>query len=104
MAAAPNPQAIAGIARNIANLVIFGGATVYGVTNSLFTVEGGHRAIVFNRVVGVKETVGGGAVWWERPGTAWLAVALGWRLPGRPRADVWEARVEVGGMTRWWCG
>lgn len=35
-----------------------GGATVYGLANSLFNVEGGHRAIVFNRLVGIKEQVG----------------------------------------------
>lgn len=32
-----------------------GGAGVYGLANSLFNVEGGHRAIVFNRVIGIKD-------------------------------------------------
>lgn len=32
-----------------------GGVVLYGAANSLFNVEGGHRAIVFNRVVGLKE-------------------------------------------------
>ena len=32
-------------------------AATYAALNSLFNVEGGHRAIVFNRVVGVKERV-----------------------------------------------
>ncbi|XLU45194.1 hypothetical protein S245_040008, partial [Arachis hypogaea] len=34
---------------------IFGGLAVYGAANSLYNVEGGHRAIVFNRIVGVKD-------------------------------------------------
>ncbi|XLR56486.1 hypothetical protein HN51_010778 [Arachis hypogaea] len=36
---------------------IFGGLAVYGAANSLYNVEGGHRAIVFNRIVGVKDKV-----------------------------------------------
>lgn len=38
-------------------VLIGGGALTYAAANSLFNVEGGHRAIVFNRFVGVKETV-----------------------------------------------
>ena len=41
----------------LAGLIIGGGALLYGVSNSLFNVEGGHRAIVFNRVTGIKERV-----------------------------------------------
>lgn len=36
---------------------IIGGLVVYGASNSLYNVEGGHRAIVFNRLVGVKDKV-----------------------------------------------
>ena len=36
-----------------------GGAGVYGLANSLFNVEGGHRAIVFNRIIGIKDQVSG---------------------------------------------
>lgn len=36
---------------------IIGGLAVYGATNTLYNVEGGHRAIVFNRIVGVKDKV-----------------------------------------------
>lgn len=36
---------------------IIGGIAVYGAANSLYNVEGGHRAIVFNRLVGVKDKV-----------------------------------------------
>lgn len=38
-------------------MLIGGGIAVYGLANSLFNVEGGHRAIVFNRLVGIKEEV-----------------------------------------------
>ena len=41
----------------LGGLIIGGGALLYGVSNSLFNVEGGHRAIVFNRVIGIKENV-----------------------------------------------
>ena len=37
--------------------LVVGGAGVYGIANSLFNVEGGHRAIVFNRISGIKEQV-----------------------------------------------
>ncbi|QCD88884.1 membrane protease subunit HflC [Vigna unguiculata] len=51
---------------------IIGGIAVYGAANSLYNVEGGHRAIVFNRILGVKEQVypEGTHVmipWFERP-------------------------------------
>ena len=49
-------------AGRLGSLIIGGGALLYGISNSLFNVEGGHRAIVFNRVVGIKETVRNGAV------------------------------------------
>jgi len=38
--------------------VLLGGtALVYGVSNSLFNVEGGHKGIVFNRLVGIKPDI-----------------------------------------------
>ncbi|KAL9172278.1 hypothetical protein ABFS82_03G034800 [Erythranthe guttata] len=33
------------------------GLGIYGVANSLYNVEGGHRAIVFNRIGGIKDEV-----------------------------------------------
>jgi prohibitin 2 len=39
-------------------VLAIGGITIYGVSHSLFNVEGGHRAVVFNRLMGLKETVG----------------------------------------------
>lgn len=41
-------------------LIKFGaviGIGLYAAGNSLYNVEGGHRAIVFNRIVGVKDKV-----------------------------------------------
>ena len=34
---------------------IIAGLGVYGASYSLYNVEGGHQAIVFNRVVGIKD-------------------------------------------------
>ena len=42
----------------LARVLVLGAAAVYGASNSLFNVEGGHRAIVFNRITGVKDEVG----------------------------------------------
>mmetsp|Transcript_13938 Transcript_13938/g.42054 ORF Transcript_13938/g.42054 Transcript_13938/m.42054 type:complete len:274 (-) Transcript_13938:4-825(-) len=49
----PSPNALGGLGRAL----LLGGATIYGAANSLFNVEGGHRAIVFNRLSGIKDTV-----------------------------------------------
>jgi prohibitin 2 len=37
--------------------VVGGAAGVYAASNGFFNVEGGHRAIVYNRVVGIKDTI-----------------------------------------------
>ncbi|CAK9195941.1 unnamed protein product [Sphagnum troendelagicum] len=50
------PQA-SGPARTLARLALIGGVGLYAAFNSLYNVEGGHRAIVFNRLVGVKDKV-----------------------------------------------
>ena len=44
----------------------------YGAYNSIYTVQGGHRAVVFNRLTGMKEQVYGEGLnfnipWFERP-------------------------------------
>jgi prohibitin 2 len=44
----------------------------YGAYNSFYTVQGGHRAVVFNRIVGMKDSVYGEGLnfnipWFERP-------------------------------------
>ncbi|GAA0186271.1 hypothetical protein LIER_33559 [Lithospermum erythrorhizon] len=47
----------AGPASALIGVGLVAGVGIYVVANSLYNVEGGHRAIVFNRVVGVKEKV-----------------------------------------------
>lgn len=36
---------------------VIGGLGVYAIANSIYNVDGGHRAIVFNRITGIKEKV-----------------------------------------------
>ncbi|KAJ6917530.1 hypothetical protein NC652_019769 [Populus alba x Populus x berolinensis] len=53
-------------------LGVIGGLGLYGATNSLYNVDGGHRAIMFNRIVGVKDKVYPEGThfmvpWFERP-------------------------------------
>ena len=47
----------AGLISGVVQTVVYGGAATYGLYNSLFNVEGGHRAIVYNRVIGIKDKV-----------------------------------------------
>lgn len=47
----------ANIISNALKVIVGGGTLTYAAGNSLFNVEGGHRAIVFNRFVGIKDTV-----------------------------------------------
>lgn len=54
----PSGNAVGGLAR----VLLLGGAAVWGASNSLFNVEGGHRAIVFNRLSGIKDTVSDAAM------------------------------------------
>ncbi|CAN6171612.1 unnamed protein product [Urochloa humidicola] len=64
---APPPGASA-----LVKVAVFGGAAVYAAMNSLYNVEGGHRAIVFNRIQGIKDKVYPEGThfmipWFERP-------------------------------------
>lgn len=61
-----------GAASALIKVGIIGGLGLYAATNSLYNVEGGHRAIMFNRVVGVKDKVYPEGThlmvpWFERP-------------------------------------
>lgn len=65
-------QAAAAAAARSVGAIAVAGAMGYGAYNSIYTVQGGHRAVVFNRVVGMKETVYGEGLnfnipWFERP-------------------------------------
>jgi len=58
-------------AQSVTALAVAGGLA-YGTYNSVYTVPGGHRAVVFNRVVGMKEAIYGEGLnfnipWFERP-------------------------------------
>lgn len=53
----PNVPGGGGAAWALTKAVVLGGLGLYGALNSLYNVEGGHRAIVFNRIVGVKDKV-----------------------------------------------
>lgn len=46
-----------GAASALAKLAVIGSVGIYGALNCLYNVEGGHRAIVFNRISGVKDMV-----------------------------------------------
>lgn len=46
-----------GVPKGIINLGVVAGLAIYGIGNSIYNVEGGHRAIIFNRVVGIKDKV-----------------------------------------------
>lgn len=48
-----------GAAANLVKVGILGalGLGAYGVSHSMYNVEGGHRAIVFNRISGIKDKV-----------------------------------------------
>ncbi|KAJ3683486.1 hypothetical protein LUZ60_013713 [Juncus effusus] len=59
-------------AGTLAKVAVVGGAVVYAAVNSLYNVDGGHRAIVFNRIQGIKEEVYPEGThfmipWFERP-------------------------------------
>lgn len=44
-------------AGTLLKVALIGGGAVYAALNSLYNVEGGHRAIVFNRIQGIKDKV-----------------------------------------------
>lgn len=46
-----------GAASALLKVGIIGGLGLYAATQSLYNVDGGHRAIMFNRLVGVKDKV-----------------------------------------------
>jgi len=63
---------VAGAAASAAMALIAAGALGYGAYHSVYTVQGGHRAIMFNRLSGMKENVYGEGLnfnipWFERP-------------------------------------
>ncbi|KAL5571081.1 hypothetical protein UlMin_020678 [Ulmus minor] len=66
------PKVPGGAVSSLLKLGIIGGIGLYAATHSLYNVEGGHRAIVFNRITGVKDKVYPEGThimipWFERP-------------------------------------
>jgi prohibitin 2 len=64
-------KAAAAAARSVTALAVAGGLG-YGTYKSFYSVQGGHRAVVFNRLVGMKDVVYGEGLnfnipWFERP-------------------------------------
>lgn len=76
----------AGPAGAFAKLAVIGGIGLYGAMNSLYNVEGGHRAIVFNRLVGVKDKVN--------------LMQFHAILPVLDRARVFDDRLFLAGLSR----
>jgi len=66
------PQRAAAAAARSVGALAGAAALTYGVYHSIYTVQGGHRAVVFNRIVGMKESTYGEGLnfnwpWLERP-------------------------------------
>jgi prohibitin 2 len=62
----------AAAAAKASTALLTAGALSYGAYHSVYTVEGGHRAVVFNRLTGMKDSVYGEGLnfnipWFERP-------------------------------------
>ncbi|CAG9101208.1 Prohibitin-2-subunit of the prohibitin complex (Phb1p-Phb2p) [Plutella xylostella] len=58
------------------------GAAAYGVSQSLFTVEGGHRAIMFNRIGGIQKEVMSEGLHFRLP---WFQYPIIYDIRSRPR-------------------
>ncbi|XP_052870009.1 prohibitin-2 isoform X1 [Anopheles cruzii] len=58
------------------------GAAVYGLKNSMYTVEGGHRAIIFNRIGGVGDDVFAEGLHFRMP---WFQYPIIYDIRSRPR-------------------
>lgn len=50
----PNMPSVNPMARGIGGVLIGTTALAFGAYHSLYTVEGGHRAVMYNKLVGVK--------------------------------------------------
>ena len=60
-----------GAAKAAASALIGAGALGYGALNSIYTVEGGHRAVVFNRFTGLKDNIYGEGLNFNIPWFEW---------------------------------
>ncbi|KAJ6643980.1 Prohibitin-2, partial [Pseudolycoriella hygida] len=63
-------------------LLAFGGAAVYGISQSMYTVEGGHRAIIFNRLSGIQKDIYPEGLHFRIP---WFEYPIIYDIRSRPR-------------------
>ncbi|CAK8679205.1 unnamed protein product [Clavelina lepadiformis] len=57
------------------------GALIYGIKESIYTVEGGHRSVIFNRIGGVKHEVYGEGLHFRIP---WFQYPIIYNIRSRP--------------------
>jgi prohibitin 2 len=65
-----------------AGLIAAAGAAVYGLYQSFYTVDGGHRAIMFNRIGGVQQDVYSEGLHFRLP---WFQYPIIYDIRARPR-------------------
>lgn len=63
-------------------LFALAGAAVYGVSQSMFTVEGGHRAIIFSRLGGIQKEIFAEGLHFRLP---WFQYPIIYDIRSRPR-------------------
>jgi len=63
-------------------LLAVGGAAVYGISQSMYTVEGGHRAIIFNRLSGIQKDIYPEGLHFRIP---WFEYPIIYDIRSRPR-------------------
>ncbi|XP_033724806.1 prohibitin-2-like [Pecten maximus] len=70
-----------GLRAGIGLMAIAGGA-IYGLTHSFYTVDGGHRSIIFSRISGVQQTVYPEGLHFRIP---WFQYPIIYDIRARPR-------------------
>jgi len=63
-------------------LLAFGGALAYGVSKAVYTVEGGHRSIIFNRIGGLQKEIYPEGLHFRIP---WFQYPIIYDIRSRPR-------------------
>ncbi|EFA05476.1 prohibitin-2 isoform X1 [Tribolium castaneum] len=63
-------------------LLAVGGAAAYGISQAMYTVEGGHRAIMFNRIGGVQKDIYTEGLHFRVP---WFQYPIIYDIRSRPR-------------------
>ncbi|XP_044762597.1 prohibitin-2 [Coccinella septempunctata] len=63
-------------------LLAVGGAAIYGISQAMYTVEGGHRAIIFNRIGGIQKEIYTEGLHFRIP---WFEYPIIYDIRSRPR-------------------